>query len=77
MKENCTTLHDKLLAGDDDFEGLSARVANTWWRERLGLKRSSHVNVAKKFGGGKSLGSIYELKIQDIIDEADERFMCF
>ncbi|KAG6392917.1 hypothetical protein SASPL_147145 [Salvia splendens] len=74
LKENCTTLCDKLLAGDDDFEGLSARVVKgaSWWRERLGMKRSSHVNVAKKSGGGKSLGSIDELKIQDIIDEADE-----
>ncbi|XP_047937710.1 uncharacterized protein LOC125185251 [Salvia hispanica] len=79
LKENCTTLRDELLAGDDDFEGLSARVAKgaSRWRERLGLKRSSHVNVAKKSGGGKSLGSIDELKIQDIIDEADENSCVF
>lgn len=66
-----TTLRDELLAADDDFEGLPARVAKGAgrWRERLGLKRSHNV-VPKKSGGGKSLGSIDELKIQDIIHDA-------
>ncbi|XP_057787483.1 uncharacterized protein LOC131004751 [Salvia miltiorrhiza] len=65
LKENCNTLRDELLSGDDDFEGLPAKGASRW-RERLGLKRFNAVGP-KKSGGGKSLGSIDELKIQDII----------
>lgn len=74
LPSKINTLRDELLAGDDD-EGLSSpRFAKgaSRWKERLGLKRS-HVVVPKKSDkiriSGGSLGSIDELKIQDIIHE--------
>lgn len=62
-REGCTTLREELLAGDD--EGFSLAKGGSRWRERLGLKRW---NGSKKSSSGKSLGSIDELKIHDIIN---------
>lgn len=75
LPSKINTLRDELLSGDDDdYDGLSPRFAKgaSRWKERLGLKRS-HVVVPKKSHdkriSGGSLGSIDELKIQDIIHE--------
>ncbi|KAL7118956.1 hypothetical protein ACP275_02G033200 [Erythranthe tilingii] len=73
---NCsktTTLRDELLGGsDDDYDDVSPRLAakgSCRWRERLGLKRSSHVVVAKKsdksISDGSNLKSIDEMKISE------------
>lgn len=67
-REGCTTLRDELLAGDD--EGFSpVKGGGSRWRDRLGLKRW---NVNAKKSSGKSLGSIDELKIQDIVNHEGE-----
>ncbi|KAG8368367.1 hypothetical protein BUALT_Bualt15G0038100 [Buddleja alternifolia] len=76
LKENnnkITTLKAELLAGDDDYEDVSPRIAKSTsrWKERLGLKRSH--NLPKKsdkinsIDGG--LGSIDELKTPEIVFE--------
>ncbi|KAL8060580.1 hypothetical protein ABFS82_02G033800 [Erythranthe guttata] len=73
---NCaktTTLRDELLGGsDDDYDDVSSRLVakgSCRWRERLGLKRSSHVVVAKKsdksISDGSNLKSIDEMKISE------------
>ncbi|KAH6772669.1 hypothetical protein C2S51_011073 [Perilla frutescens var. frutescens] len=85
LKENggkISTLRDELLLSGDDDDFVAKAGGARPWKERFGLKRSHHhhhhhhhVVVAKKSadkrGGSGSLGSIDELKIQDIIHDDD------
>ncbi|KAI3445995.1 hypothetical protein Pfo_002660 [Paulownia fortunei] len=74
LRENCTkttTLRDELLAGDDDYEDVSPRLAKgtSRWKERLGLKRSHIVPKKSDKNADGSLESIDEMKTSEIVYE--------
>ncbi|KDP42305.1 hypothetical protein JCGZ_01629 [Jatropha curcas] len=78
LKENCTnqlrkmTLRDELLVDDEDEDEFDAlpRVhkSSVWWKERLSLKRSTHI-VCKK-GDRNNIGVL-----QGIVEEKTHVFV--
>ncbi|KAL0334852.1 UNVERIFIED_CONTAM: hypothetical protein Sradi_4697100 [Sesamum radiatum] len=69
LRENCTkttTLRDELLAGGDDYEDVSPRLAKgaNRWKERFGLKRSQVVPKKSDKNNDGSLESVDEMKTQ-------------
>ncbi|KAL0384202.1 UNVERIFIED_CONTAM: hypothetical protein Sradi_2814500 [Sesamum radiatum] len=69
LRENCTkttTLRDELLAGGDDYEDVSPRLAKgaNRWKERFGLRRSQVVPKKSDKNNDGSLESVDEMKTQ-------------